>query len=1048
MASFTPVGVELIARGVSQMERSLDSIQFGVMDVVSAVDDLTKAYIANADKGAAKFNKEMDTTEKKTTTFGQKLSGMVVKGVKSFGGNLLSVINTASNFTTAIVTATSKVISFGVSVVKNAVGGLISLGQKLYSIGAGAVGAATQFQTAFSGVQKTVNGLDEMVEGLGITWETHLEQQFRDMAKEAPIAIEELLKIGELGGQLGVAKEDLLGFTRTIADLGVSTNLTTEMAASGMAQIANIMGSSTSDIANMGAAMVALGNNSATTESQIMNFALRISGAGKLANLSESDIFALGAAMSSVGVTAEAGGTAVQKVLLEIQEQVAGTSQEFVDNTQAIGKTQQSLQDLSNNLNLAKMRYADLSESASESTRTAAKMRIDKITRQIQEQEQALAGLVAGHGQLAEGENKLAQFAAVAGMKVDEFKELWQTDAKEAFTLFVEGLGASGDQAIGILGELGLEDQRLVRSFLSLGNAGNLLRNSFELSSTAYAENAALTEEASKKYQTFASQMQLVKSQVKDMTITAGKYLMPFLEQGMTKLRPFIEEFAGRLPKMMERYVVPVLENVFDTATGVFDLFAGGFKTGGLKGGIQAVIEGVIPEDVLTRIYGFIDTAKDVVTWLQVNVPSAIQTARDYFTGVLLPGIQTAWNWIQTTAIPVLSTLWEWLQGRLALAVQVLGDYWTLYLQPAFASLWNQWETNLKPAFTELWTYLKTYIPEGTDRMANIWENVLRPALQFIGNILANVIIPVLGEVAAFLIRNIPVALETAKNFWDNVLYPALEKSYNFIKDNVLIIFEALKKFFQETLPGAIGTVQQWIEENLLPPLQAVWAYIDEYVIPVFESLAELFDVALSLAITAIAGVWENLLLPALTTIYEYTVENVMKAFNDLKELFDIGLSAATSGLTTIWETQLKPALEAVWEFIDKNLRPVLEWLQGFLGEKLAEAVEKLTTKFTTWKELIDKVINKLREAGDSLPDWITPGSPTPLEKGVRGITLAMKELGNVSSPIVRQVESGVVSGRPEQNVNLNIGPNTISNGMDQAVFENRVLNTVTDAIG
>ena len=192
----------------------------------------------------------------------------------------------------------------------------------LVALGAGAARAAIQFESSFTGVRKTVDATEAQF--------AMLSQGFRDMAKEVPINVNELNRLGEAAGQLGVKTEDILGFSRTMAELGVTTNLSADEAATGFARFANIINNEAGpQYDRLGAATVALGNNLETTEAEILQFGLRIAGAGKQIGLAESEILAIGGALSSVGINAEAGGTAISRVMVEIAKAVANGGAEL-----------------------------------------------------------------------------------------------------------------------------------------------------------------------------------------------------------------------------------------------------------------------------------------------------------------------------------------------------------------------------------------------------------------------------------------------------------------------------------------------------------------------------------------------------------------------------------------------------------------------------------------------------------------------------------------------------------------------------------------------
>lgn len=171
--------------------------------------------------------------------------------------------------------------------------------------------AAIDFESAFAGVRKTVNASESDMK--------KLETGIRDMAKEMPTAATEIAGVAEAAGQLGIKTDSILGFTKTMVMLGDSTNMSAEEAATSLARLANITGMSQNDFDKLGSTIVALGNNLATTESEITSMGLRLAGAGHQVGMSEAQIMSFAGALSSVGIEAEAGGSAFSKVMIDIQ---------------------------------------------------------------------------------------------------------------------------------------------------------------------------------------------------------------------------------------------------------------------------------------------------------------------------------------------------------------------------------------------------------------------------------------------------------------------------------------------------------------------------------------------------------------------------------------------------------------------------------------------------------------------------------------------------------------------------------------------------------
>lgn len=190
----------------------------------------------------------------------------------------------------------------------------------LVALGVGAVKVASDFESSFAGVIKTVDGLVDEYNNLTEAGK-QLQQQLRDLAAgpdAIPLDVNKLNAVAEAAGQLGIAKQDIVAFTRTMADLGQTTNLTADEAATATAQFQNIFGAAGKEVDRFGSTLVALGNAGASTERDIISMGLRIAGAGVQLGLSQGQVLAYASALSSMGIEAEAGGSAISKVMIDI----------------------------------------------------------------------------------------------------------------------------------------------------------------------------------------------------------------------------------------------------------------------------------------------------------------------------------------------------------------------------------------------------------------------------------------------------------------------------------------------------------------------------------------------------------------------------------------------------------------------------------------------------------------------------------------------------------------------------------------------------------
>lgn len=199
---------------------------------------------------------------------------------------------------------------------------------------------AVEFESAFAGVRKTVEATEDQF--------ATLRQELLDLSAIKPFDVGELARIEELGGQLGIATENLTGFTDTIAQVTVTTDLMADSASKDFARIFNITNESQENFERFGSTIVDLGNNFATTESEIVALTNRLAPTSALLNISTARTAGLATALSSLGIPAERGGTAFQRLGtnifqatqqggedLELFAEVAGqSSEQFVQSFQ------------------------------------------------------------------------------------------------------------------------------------------------------------------------------------------------------------------------------------------------------------------------------------------------------------------------------------------------------------------------------------------------------------------------------------------------------------------------------------------------------------------------------------------------------------------------------------------------------------------------------------------------------------------------------------------------------------------------------------------
>lgn len=490
------------------------------------VDLLTKSYKdsfdanGNATVSTAKYADQLNQAKARSASFEAQMKttvGQIARSKVETEGITGSLKQQSEQW----IKSGERIDTFGQKV--SGVGTAMTIGVTAPIVaGAAAVTkAAMSWESDFAGVKKTN---DEIIDSTGRVVYSYddLESGLRNLATQLPSTHKEIAAVAEAGGQLGIASDDVVGFTKVMIDMGESTNLSAETAATELARFANITQMSHDKFSNLGSAIVDLGNNFATTEAEISAMALRLAGAGSQIGMSEGDILGFAAALSSVGVEAEAGGSAFSKVMVQMQlavEKGSGAFSELKGHAADQGVAWEQL-------------VSAVRNGGKELTAVSKQMGFTS------------SELKKMYKEADKSKTSLEDFANTAGMTSDEFSKMFKSNPSEAIMKFVEGLSHAeekGSSAIKILDDMDIKEVRLRDSLLRAANASGVFTDAVETGNEAFKKNTALTDEANKRYETTESKLKMLRNEAVNAAIDLGGPFVDALRDGLEASKPLIK---------------------------------------------------------------------------------------------------------------------------------------------------------------------------------------------------------------------------------------------------------------------------------------------------------------------------------------------------------------------------------------------------------------------------------------------------------------------------------------------------------------------------
>lgn len=591
-------------RKLNENKTKLEELNQKKKDLSTQIKEATKEYGKESQEVANLKEKLQQTKEEYTET-----NNKIKTNVNALNNNQREILNTKTQMSglqaqirlvnTAIVEQSNKFIqasrtldSLGkrFTTFGNTVGtvgsSLMKIGVPFALVTAGVIKSAIDFESAWTGVTKTVDGTEEEL--------ADLRQGILDMSTIMPESAVDIAKVAESAGQLGIHVPKIKNFSKTIVELGDSTNLTLEEGAMSLAKFANITNMSQDDFERLGSTVVDLGNHFATTEADIVNMAMRLAGAGSQIGLSQAEIMGIATALSSVGIEAEMGGSAFSKAMVKMKTATEIGSTKTVEMLQRAGMSLRELQLMSTNDS------KDFKDLASSLGYTTTEM-----------------------NNLIEAGVNLQNFSEIAHMSTQDFINLFNKDAPKAIEAFISGLADTeghGESTIAMLQEMGFTEVRLSDTLRRLANGHEMVGNAISTSRKAWEENTALQTEASKRYETTASKLEMAKNKLKEVGITLGEEFLPFIIDSLDVIKEVADKF-GALDKSTQKTILQMGALTFVTG-GVFK------SIGSTSKGIGALVSGI------GKMYGWLGKITTATATASTGVASATSTVATATTGL------------------------------------------------------------------------------------------------------------------------------------------------------------------------------------------------------------------------------------------------------------------------------------------------------------------------------------------------------------------------------------------------------------------------------
>lgn len=781
----------------------------------------------------------------------------------------------------------------------------------LTALGGASLKAFSDYDTALIGVRKTTDISGDALK--------RFSKQIMGLSREMPNSAVEIANLAEVAGQLGIRTDEggkhLINFSRIAAQMGTATNMSSEQAANAMARLANITQMPQTQFHRLGSTIVALGNKMATTESEISEMALRLAGTGHQVGLTEAQIAGLAAGMSSVGINAEAGGSAFSRVMQKMNTDVLSGGEGLQRFASVAGKT------------------------AEEFAQTWRK-----------NPQEAIVDFVKGLGKIKES----------GGDVTETLKDLGINSVREIDTL--ARLSGAGDL--------------LAKSFNIANKAwadGTALQKEADAASQSFANQLKLLKNALFEAGTvigkhLAPRIGKLAEGIKKIT-QAFSDLDPKVQDGIISFGIFLATI-GPVFLVINKIITGI--RMLATAFGFIKGLVTAFKTAGtaltgfkaviaaLGGPITLIIAGIMAlVGVLTYLWTTNEGFRNAVTGIWEAIKQVFSTAWEYIKNAWAAApsfFSNLWETIKNGASSIwdnVKTVWASVVDFLKAVWQGLADFFSPLwegIKSSALGVWESFVTGMIPivdAFKNLWSSLTEFFTALGEQIKPIWEDIkqfftdtwniivtifqsalaiLTPVVQA-GFEIIKLQITLVWEVIKILVQSAWTVITTIVSTAINVVAEIIRTVTAVIQGDWQAAWEAIKSIFEvawnaiKTIGETLFNALKSVIETILNALKSIWDSVWNAVKATAESVWNAIKAIVSGAMDAMKNAVSN----GINAVKNFIVNgwNSVVGFLSSINLFSAGSAIMQSFLS---------GLKSMWGAITSFVGGIASWIKSHKG--------------------------------------------------------------------------------------------------------------------